>query len=331
MKQLTIYEIAKLAQVSPATVSRVINNYHYVNKETRARVLKVMSEHNFECYMTPKGPVVQSTKIVGILIADIRTTHHTEGVYFIEKELSKNGYSCIIYNTGNDPIQQEKHIQLLSQKEVEAVALMGSIYQNIHVQNAIMVNMPNTPVAICNGYLDGPNIYGVITDEIKGVQDAVKLLADKGHRNLVFITNRFTPSNRNKLEGFNKGLELYVKHGKTTVVEVGESVEDMQTAIRKLMKEKPDTDAIVFSEDFLAISGMHALFELGIRIPEDVAVVGVNNSRYAEISNPSLTSVDNLLYDISLIAVRNLIATLKGEHANRRIFVYPEVVERDST
>ena len=328
----TIYDIAEKAGVSASTVSRVINNYPYVNKETRAKVLKVIAESNYIQNDSARSLATQSTRMAGILIADVRTTHHTEGVYYVEHEFSKNGYSCLIYNTGTDPEQQARYIQILSQKKVEAVVLMGSVFQNVSVQNAIMVCMPNTPVAICNGYLDGPNIYGVTSDEHGGVMNAVRLLASKGRKNIAFMTNRLTPSNQEKLDGFNDGYKLYVKGGTCEVIEIQSSeVSDYVEATRQLMKAKPKTDAIIYSEDYIAIAGLHALYELGIQVPTQVSVVGMNNSRYAQISNPALTSIDNMLYDTSLIAVRNLLEVLKGERVNRRMSIGTNIVERSST
>ena len=328
----TIYDIAEKAGVSASTVSRVINNYPYVNKETRAKVLKVIAESNYIQNESARSLATQSTRMAGILIADVRTTHHTEGVYYVEHEFSKNGYSCLIYNTGTDPEQQARYIQILSQKKVEAVVLMGSVFQNVSVQNAIMVCMPNTPVAICNGYLDGPNIYGVTSDEHGGVMNAVRLLASKGRKNIAFMTNRLTPSNQEKLDGFNDGYKLYVKGGTCEVIEIQSSeVSDYVEATRQLMKAKPKTDAIIYSEDYIAIAGLHALYELGIQVPTQVSVVGMNNSRYAQISNPALTSIDNMLYDTSLIAVRNLLEVLKGERVNRHMSIGTNIVERSST
>ena len=328
----TIYDIAEKAGVSASTVSRVINNYPYVNKETRAKVLKVIAESNYIQNDSARSLATQNTKMAGILIADVRTTHHTEGVYYVEKEFSKNGYSCLIYNTGTDPEQQAKYIQILSQKKVEAVVLMGSVFQNVTVQNAIMVYMPNTPVAICNGYLDGPNIYGVTADERGGFMNAVRMLAAKGRKNLVFITNKLTPSNREKLEGFKAGVKLYLDNGRPDFVEVESgSIGDIEQATCNVLKTRPKTDAILYSEDFIALAGLHALYELGVKVPEQVAVVGMNNSRYAGISNPTLTSIDNMLYDTSLIAVRNLLDVLNGERVNHRMSIGSELVERSST
>ena len=328
----TIYDIAEKAGVSASTVSRVINNYPYVNKETRAKVLKVIAESNYIQNDSARSLATQNTKMAGILIADVRTTHHTEGVYYVEKEFSKNGYSCLIYNTGTDPEQQAKYIQILSQKKVEAVVLMGSVFQNVTVQNAIMVYLPNTPVAICNGYLDGPNIYGVTADERGGFMNAVRMLAAKGRKNLVFITNKLTPSNREKLEGFKAGVKLYLDNGRPDFVEVESgSIGDIEQATCNVLKTRPKTDAILYSEDFIALAGLHALYELGVKVPEQVAVLGMNNSRYAGISNPTLTSIDNMLYDTSLIAVRNLLDVLNGERVNHRMSIGSELVERSST
>ncbi len=328
----TIYDIAAKAGVSASTVSRVINNYPYVNKETRAKVLKVLSENNYVQNESARSLATQNSKMAGILIADIRTTHHTEGVYYVEHEFSKNGYSCLIYNTTTDPENQAKYIQLLSQRKVEAVVLMGSVFQNSTVQNAIMVYLPNTPVAICNGYMDGPNIYGVASDERGGIMKAVEMLVSKGHKEIAFIMNKLTPSNQEKVAGYKMGMKIYNDTVEPEVIEVtsGE-IADIRQATRNLLKRRPSTDAIVYSEDFIAMAGMHELFDLGVRIPEQVAVVGMNNSRYAEICNPSLTSVDNMLFDTSLIAVRNLIQVLDGERVNHHITIGSDLVVRSST
>lgn len=330
MKKQTIYDIAEKAGVSPATVSRVINNYKHVQKETRAKVLKYLEEGNYD--ITRSFNVSgQQTRIIGILIADMRTSHHADGIYYIEHEFSKHDYSCIIYNTGIDPKQQEKYIRLLSLRHVDAVILMGSIYQNTTVQNAIMINMPDTPIAICNGYFEGSNIYGVLSDERTGVIEAVRILAEKGRRNFLFIANHYTPSNQNKLEGFNTGINTYAKYGWSKSIETGDSIKEIEEGVQKAIHDYPNVDAIIFVEDYVAIAGLHALIEIGIQIPSQIAIIGINNSRYAEISNPALSSIDNLLYDLSLMAVRNILNVLEGEHVNNKMIITPVIVERKTT
>ena len=327
---MTIQEIAEKAGVSLATVSRVINNYPYVNKVTRAKVLKVLSDNNFVPNETARSLATNTSKMIGILIADIRTTHHTEAVYYIEHEFNKNGYSCLIYDTGTNPEDQKRYIQILSQRKVEAAVLIGSVYQNTTVQNAIMVYLPNTPVAICNGYLDGPNIYGVIADELDGVRDAVRVLSERGKRNFRFINSQNTPSAQAKIRGFEDGCRLYAD-GHGSVLQCGDTPKDIMQATKDAMSVSPRPDVLIFAEDYLAFVGMHALVEERINVSSDVAVVGINNSRYGEISNPALTSIDNMLFDVCTMCARNLINVLSGERVNHKMIITCEFVERATT
>lgn len=330
MEEKTIYDIAQEAGVSAATVSRVINNYPYVSKATRDKVNKLLKECHYVPNETARSLVTQSSKMVGILIADVRTTHHTDGVYYIEHEFSKKGYSCLIYNTGTNEENQAKYIQLLSQRKIDAVVLMGSIYQNGSVKKAISTYIPSVPVAICNGYLEGENIYGVLSNEKEGVYNAVKLLSEKCHKNIAFLLNHTTPSNEEKVNGFNSGFSEFIKKGEKVVKITGDTIEEIKESTKEAIKNY-NLDAIIYAEDFMALVGLKAISELKLKIPEDIAVMGINNSKFAPLSIPSLSSIDNMLYDTSLTSVRNLLAVLSGEHENHKMIIASEIVEREST
>ncbi|MBQ0072309.1 MAG: LacI family DNA-binding transcriptional regulator [Spirochaetales bacterium] len=331
MDEITIYDIAKMAGVSASTVSRVINNYPYVKKDTRERVLKLLSENNYVPNETARSLVNQSTKMVGILIADMRTTHHTEGVYHVEKEFSKKGYSCLIYNTGVEPESQVQYIQMLSQRKIDAVVMIGSIYQNEMVRNAVETYIPSIPVAICNGFLEGKNIYGVVTDERNGVKECVKFLFEKGRRHVAFVSNSLTPSNKEKLEGYLEGVSFFLEDVTPVTAITDRNVEVVFEVTGNVLKEHPEVDAIIFAEDYLALAGMHYLSSIGKRVPEDIAIMGINNSRYGQISIPSLTTLDNMLFDTSLNAVRNILQVLGGEYVTKKMVLCPRIVERSST
>lgn len=330
-KDETIYTISKRANVSPATVSRVINNYPHVGKETRVKVLKILSEYKYFPNNAARSLATRNSKMVGILIADLRTTHHTEGVYFMEQEFAQHGYSCLIYNTGTNPEKQAEYIGIVGQKQVDAVILMGSIYQNSTVLDAIITEIPDIPVALCNGTLYGPNIYCVSSNEKQGVFSCMQILAAKGHRHFVFLVNHDTPSNRKKIEGFQEGFQAYVSGGSMSIVETGDTIEDQERNLRKVLVTDPSIDTLFFAEDFMALVGLHVLNELQKKVPEEIAVVGINNSRYSQISNPALSSLDNMLYDTSIIAARNIIEVLKGNHVNKDILISTKFIERKTT
>lgn len=331
VQEVTIYDIAKMAGVSPSTVSRIINNYPHVKKATRARVQKLLQEYHYIPNEAARGLVTQASRIIGILISDIRTTHHTDGVYYIEREFVRQGYCCLIFNTGRDEREQARYIQLLSQRKVEAAVLMGSIYQTDAVKNAIETYLPTTPVVICNGYLDLPNVYGLIADEQSGVFDCVKLLTTKGKKHLAYVVDHDTPSNRLKQQGFEAGVAKFCNGAAPIVIKTDETRSGAYEATQKLMQQYPETDGIIFAEDLLALIGTRALTDMRLQIPEQVSVIGINNSVFAENSIPTLTSLDNMLYDLSLTAARNIQAIQQGQRVNKKMMIFSKIIEREST
>lgn len=331
MAEYTIYDIAKMAGVSASTVSRVINNRSGVKKETKERITRLLKQYNYVPNETARGLVNQSTKIIGVLIADIRTTHHTDAIYFIERELSKHGYCCLILNTGTNEHEQTHYIQLLNQRKVDAAIFIGSIYQTQSVRKAVLTYLPATPVVLFNGYLNAPNMYGVIADEKNGVSECVKLLAEKKRTHLAFVVDRDTPSNLLKQQGFEAGMALCCPGEPVYIQRIMETQDDAYHATRRLMQEHPEINGIIYTEDLLAAGGIRALYDLKLPIPERVAVIGINNSRYAQNSIPLMTSLDNMLYDLSLITVRNLMHILQGEQVNKKITLGTEIVVRQST
>lgn len=328
---MTIYDIAKLAGVSASTVSRVINDKKGVNKKTRDRILNILEEYHYSPNEAARGLVNQASKIIGILISDIRTTHHTEGIYYMEREFGKLGYCCIIMNTGNDEDSKAKYVKILHQRRVEAAVLIGSTFQSELVKQAIKEYLPNTPVIIFNGYLDLPNVYGVMSDEQNGVMNCVKLLSDKGRKNLAFVIDKYTPSNKAKMLGFQIGVRQWCNQSEPLIMEADSSFNGSYEATRRLIKQYPGVNGIIYAVDLLAVRGIRALQDLNINIPGDVAVIGVDNSLYCEMSYPSLTSLDNKLFDLSVAAARNLIFVLQKKHVIKNVMIISSIVEREST
>ena len=183
---MTIYDIAREAGVSASTVSRVINKKKGVNSEKRILIEGLLKKYNFEPDASARGLVQQSTKIIGILMSDIRTSHHAEGAYYIEQELKKHGYTCIIINSGFSDETREESIRTLFSRRVEAVMLIGSTFQTENMKKAIQKYFNNLPVIIENGFIDLPNVYCVLADEQNGIADCVRLLHAKGKKTHCF-------------------------------------------------------------------------------------------------------------------------------------------------
>ncbi len=331
MANVTIYEIAKDCGVSASTVSRVINNRPGINPTTRQRVLACLKEHHYSPNAAARGLVNQSSRMIGILLTDIRTSHHTDGIYYIQHELDQYGYCCILLSTGHTDEEKARYIRILNQRRVEAAVLIGSTFESDAVSHAIEEYLPNTPICIVNGYLDLPNVYGITADERNGIRECVKLLAEKGRRNLAFLVDYETPSNIQKIDGYREGVRDYCWDAEPLVVPAGTGMQSVYDTTCRLMRERPEIDGIICSEDPLAVSVLRALHDLKIKVPDQVGVIGVNNSSFAKMCTPSLTSLDNLLFDLSVTAARNLADVLQGRHVVKKMMVYSHIVEREST
>lgn len=330
---MTIYEIAAEAGVSASTVSRVINGKPGVKKATKEKVEALLKKYYFSPDMAARGLVAGDTRIVGILVEDLRLLHHTEGAYFIERELAAKGYDSLIFNTGNDDMEKKRCMCSLASRRAEAAVMIGSTFQNEVVEETIKKYLPEMPIVIINGYMRLPNVYGVLADEKAGIKSCVDFLSSKGRRKIAFVTYGKTTSNQQKEEGYIEGIARCKNGQEPLIVNMGEkgSIEESQTATRELIQKDKEVDAIIFATDIVAVAGMSEINRAGMRIPEDIAVIGVDNSRFAELSSPGLTSLDNNLRELSLIGASLLENLMSGKSAPHKSMVFSEIIEREST
>ena len=262
---MTIYDIAKQAGVSASTVSRVINNKPGINAQTRKRVQKLLNENHYIPNEAARGLVMQSSKIIGILIEDLRIEHHTESAYVIEQEMTALGYTCITLSTGRKDEKKADYIRILEQRRVDGAILMGSMFETEAVKKSIEEHLPDIPVAIVNGYLDLPNVYGVLIDEERGVKDCAELMLKKGKKHLVMAVDSDTPSNRNKQKGYIRAMTEQGIAKKDILLYTAVNKEFEEDGVefsggegQKLVTERPETDGIIYTTDLLAIGGLEA-------------------------------------------------------------------------
>jgi LacI family transcriptional regulator len=335
---VTIYDIAKKAGVSASTVSRVINNKPGISESTRKRIQKLLKESDYTPDVMARGLVTQASRLIGILIEDIRVAHHTDSVYVIEQEMTAQGYTCITMSTGKEPEKKADAIRVLEQRRVQGVILIGSMFASEEVQKAISLHLSHVPVVIVNGQLDLPNVYNILVDEAGGMKECVEFLAKKGRKKIACILDVSTPSNANKREGFRKGMEAsHLPLSKAQIVtapgsdtDPWDSLDRGRKAAEILLKQDYDVDAVLCETDLLAIGCMQVLKERNIQIPAETAVMGVDNTFYGEICSPSLSSLDNKQTELSRNAAHILLDVFAGRSASHKIMLFPAIVERKS-
>lgn len=336
---MTIYDIARKAGVSASTVSRVINNKPGIKESTRKRVQKLLEECDYTPDVAARGLVKQASRFVGILIEDIRVSHHTESAYVIEQEMTRRGYTCITFSTGMDPQRKAQYIQILEQRRVEGAILIGSMFSTEEVRQSIERHLANIPVVIVNGTLELPNTYSVLIDEERGTEDCVAMLFEAGRHHLAYLMDVVTPSNLKKQRGFCTGMLRHgIKAGEAPVFTApGEGTSPRDAIARgheatcRLLQAMPQADGILCATDLLAIGCLQELQARHIAVPQQVAVVGVDNTLYGQLCTPALTTLDNKLAEVSLTAARVLLDVLEGAPVSHKMMLFPEIIRRGST
>lgn len=328
---MTIYDIADIAGVSASTVSRVINNRPGVKKETREMVQRLLEEYNFTPNENARGLVNQVTKMIGILVADIRHSHHTEIAYVVERYLRSHGYCSLIINAGEEPDLIVESIQILENRKVDGVMLVGSVFQTPLIKSKIKQYLPKVPVVISNGYIDLPNVYGVLVDEKDGIKQCVDLLFEKGYQHIAFAGSATTVSSRQKQLGYQEGVLNQDPNAEIIIMDAGNTFNDGYEVAQAMIKKHPQIDAIICSEDMMAVGALRYFREHKINVPEQLGVIGVNNAIYGKISYPTLTSLDNRMKETGLVAATTLLEVLSGKKQLEKVMLFSKIIQREST
>lgn len=328
---MNIYDIAKKAGVSTATVSRVINGSKSVSAETRQKVSAIMLEAGYAPNIFARGLMVNSMKTIGVLTIDVRDLYYARSIHSIENEARKLGYNVILCNTGGDIMEKKKYLKLLLQKRVDGIILIGSVFKEKADNQHITQTAAEVPVVMINGFLEGENIYSIMCDDSGAVQSAAGYLADNGHKSIAYIYDVETFSGMEKLSGFRKAVqELRLSGGNNLIFRTTSGIEGGSNAVRQLLKSGAEFTALIASEDILAAGALKALAEAGITVPGKIAVIGYNNSVIAQCTTPALTSIDNKVEYISSTAVNLLIRAINGNEVQTRTIEQAELIKRES-
>lgn len=319
MKDLTIYDISRLSGVSITTVSRVINGNEHVNEKTRKRVEDIMREYDFVPKQKARNFARRKPETVGLLMDDVRHAYMNELAYTIIQELSKSNVDTLIQNINDADRDFVEAVDHLIGKKVQGIILLGSIFEGKICRGAMERRYADTVFVSVNANLGLPNVHEVLQDQEGGMEKAVRHLYEIGRRRIGLIYRNRSSSDRHKIAGFRKSMNALGLNA-AFMTEVPEaSLDAGQEATGVAIKKNPETDAILYSGDSLAVGGAHALNFLGIRIPEEVALVGFNNSSLAWECYPPLTSIDNRIEDSGKAAAQLMLTLLQQEEADNII------------
>jgi len=328
---MNIYDIADKAGFSIATVSRVLNNSQNVSPKTKQKVLDVMQELGYTPNVFARGLNLNSMKMIGVLCTDVSDIFYSKAVSVIESSLRQHGFDAILCCTGDNLSDKKKYMNLLLEKRVDALILVGSTFKEKHDNSHIEAIASSIPVIIINGLIQLPNTYCILSDEFQAMYDNVVNLYHKGCRTLLYLYDVDTFSGTQKLNGYKQALkDCGLEAASELIIKVTKNLDDIKAVIWALLDKGIVLSAVLASEDILAIFAMKSLMEKGYSIPKDISIIGFNNSLLAECSTPSLTSIDNMVATLCTTAVTTLTNVFSGESVSNKIIISCKLVERDT-
>lgn len=340
VKNMNIYDIAAEAGTSISTVSRVLNNKGNVNPEMRSRVEEVLKKYDYKPSAIARGMVSKTMKSIAILTVDVRVTHYARQIYAIEQEFSKHSYNVTVCNTGGSITECEKYMEILSEKQLDGLVLIGSVFNELIHYPEITARMRDIPVVVANGHVDLPNFYSVLVDDTKGIRMAVDYLYEKGHRDILYAYDMETDSAKAKRRGFLEAMKLHdIANAERFVITCEYGLEEGKEAAKQIVKtfgmpgddKKPGFSGIVCGEDITAIGIMKGLRSYGIRVPEDVAITGCNNSPDSLICEPEMTTLDSKPELLGFLCAQLLEQLIEGKGSVADVAIQPDLIVRGTT
>ncbi|QPC47257.1 catabolite control protein A [Mangrovibacillus cuniculi] len=329
---ITIYDVAREANVSMATVSRVVNGNPNVKPATRKKVLEVIERLGYRPNAVARGLASKKTTTVGVIIPDISNIFFAELARGIEDIATMYKYNIILSNSDQN---KEKELHLLNTmlgKQVDGIVFMGGNITEEHVEE---FKRSSVPIVLAGSVDEQQQIPSVNIDYRQATYDAVTMFIEKGHKEIAFISGPFHDViNRElKLAGYKDALEnAGITVNDQYIIEGDYTYDSGLEAWQRLSELPTNVTAVYSSNDEMSLGVVHGAQDAGKVLPTDLEVITSDNTKLAMMVRPQLTSVVQPLYDIGAVAMRLLTKYMSKESVEEQTVILPHrIEERDST
>ena len=325
---VTIYDVAREAGVSLATVSRVINNSPYVKPSTRQRVQETMERLGYEPNLVASALMTKRTRLLALLVPDISNPFFAEVAWGVEDAAASLNYNCVICNVGDDTHKQAAYVNVLRRKGIDGIIFATAAHDDRLVLN---LSKRQYPITLMARDVPAAAVNRVLTDDRLGAALAAKHLLELGHRHMAIVTEPARiHSSAERRRGFAAALEGAGLE--PVVIEAdGSDINAGIRASRRLLDLRPRPTAVFCANDMLAIGVLQAAAAAGVRVPAELSVVGFDGTPLAQIASPPLTTVVQPMREMGRVAVRLLIESLQNGGEPKRVVLDPHLHRGGST
>ncbi|RKL67895.1 LacI family transcriptional regulator [Salipaludibacillus neizhouensis] len=329
----TISDVAKLSGLSKTTVSRVINNYPYVTKEKRELVKKAMEELSYTPSPTARRMRGQLTTSIGVIVTRIVNPFFSYLVNAIEQLAYKKGYQVLIFQSNGDPEKELSYLNLLKTKQVDGI-IMTSVAND---WETLKEYTNFGPMVFCNEYLSNSTLPIVRIDQINGVYNGIKHLIEKGHKKIGYCTGGSLFESDGKNNDRSIGFQKALKEAKIPVnprwIFVNQlSINDGKNVAKEVISMADRPTAIFAGGDEVAAGILIETKDQGLRVPEDIAIIGFDDQPLAELLEPKLTTIRQPVNEMGEKALELIISILEGrEPKEAYVELTAPFIQRGST
>jgi len=330
----TINDVAKLSNVSITTVSRVINDNYPVNKETKARVFKAIKELNYKPNMMARSLITKKTSVIGIVVPGLTNLFFPTIVEAIEKSLKEASYTIFLGNCYGNSSEEIKIIEDMTQRSVDGIIIIDPGFDNIN-KGVYKRFQKYMPIITVGGFPSDSASSSVTYDEQVGTKEGFLYLLSLGHRKIVFVRGENSYSYDIKeiiykeiLNDNNLTYSNIIKINSSNSIEAVDNTEDV---IKKILSVDEKPTAIFACNDLMAVGSLNACRSLNIKVPEEISIIGCDNTILCEISNPKLTSINLHMKEVGERAAIELLHIINGDDKDTALInISTNLVIRDS-
>ncbi|AXK16844.1 ribose operon transcriptional repressor RbsR [Bacillus cereus group sp. N11] len=320
----TIKDVAKLAGVSVATVSRVLNKNGYVHEDTLKKVERAIEMLDYKPSTVARSLYNKKSRLIGLVVPNIVNPFFPEVARAVEDVAHKQGYTVVLCNSDESLEKEKQYIDVLRQNNVDGFIVATNPQNSINYMNL------SVPVVAIDRMFN-ERIPTVYADNYAGSQDATRLLIDKGCKHIAHIRGPRDVSTANeRFEGF---VDIITQNNLSYMI--AESTFDPANSARvamELLEEYPHIDGIVAGNDLIAIGIVKAALQKGMAIPDDLQIIGFDGISLTEMMYPSITTVAQPIYEMGKIATELLLEQMEGNALEEKHYRLPiKIIERNTT
>ncbi|WP_044470754.1 substrate-binding domain-containing protein [Mannheimia massilioguelmaensis] len=325
----TMKDIARLAKVSTSTVSHVMNNTRFVSDEIREKVLRVVADLNYTPSALARSLKVKETKTIGMLVTATNNPFFGEVMTGVEHYCEKHQYNLIVATTDGDEERLQRHLQMMLQKQVDGLLLMCA---DTRFQASSHLNIP-LPMVIMDWWYTDLNADKIFEDSALGGYLATKALIDAGHRHIGIITGGLKKSlAQDRLKGYLNALEeAKIAVNSNWIIDSHFDFEGGFNGMNQLLNKKPYPSAVFACSDTIAVGAYRAIWQKGLRIPEDISIIGYDDIELASYLSPPLSTISQPKQELGKLAIETLLERINNKNADyKKIILKPELINRSS-